>query len=87
MRAPARVLHLASVPGPLNVSLLHNRFTMAVGETVIAGTSRVGSGEALVVLLTALPQSALRWKKGCGRTLSSSVDARQASSAPTGKNP
>ena len=39
--------------------ILDSSFKMSVGETVVAGTSKI-SDEALVVLLTALPATALR---------------------------
>jgi hypothetical protein len=41
-------------------NLLSSTFNMAPGETVVAGTSRLTSGEALVVVLTALTGSELR---------------------------
>jgi len=41
-------------------TLLRSRFVMTPGETVVAGTSRLDSGEALVAILTALTPSALK---------------------------
>jgi hypothetical protein len=40
--------------------MLDARFSMTVGETVVAGSSRTGSGEGPVVMLTALAQEALK---------------------------
>lgn len=60
-----RVAAPAVIPGPENPQgprrttgrqLLETSFGMQVGETVVVGTSRLdGGGEALVVLLTAVP--------------------------------
>jgi hypothetical protein len=39
--------------------LIDSRFEMAIGETVVVGTSKLGGGEkGLVVLLTAVPAGA-----------------------------
>ncbi len=41
-------------------AILNTSFRMSVGETLVAGTSRLaGSEQALVVVLTALPESAM----------------------------
>ena len=41
-------------------AVLNSSFRMSVGETIVAGTSKLaGSDQALVVVLTALPDSAL----------------------------
>lgn len=45
----------ASVPG---TSIMDNSFYLALGETVVIGTSRLNGGQALVALLTAVPRSA-----------------------------
>ena len=45
----------ATVP---TVSIMDNSFYIAVGETVVIGTSRISGGQALVALLTAVPRSA-----------------------------
>jgi len=51
----SRTLAPGEAPSAQSKSLISTSFSLDVGETIVVGSSKLGGGEALVVLLTAIP--------------------------------
>jgi len=70
---------------PSRAAVVDTSFNIAVGETVVVGTSRLRGDKALILLLTAVPQTASASGSSSSKSSSSSSSSSSNSGTPTPK--